>query len=206
VTGEPDDKRIAVSLDDGYEHYLKVLPRAMEEYGVKVTIFVPTEFIGQENNWDYSFVFQRSRHLDRAAIKELTTLGANFGSHGHSHQPLTRLTDEKLRSELETSRKTLEDITGKGVDMISYPFGRVDRRIMDAAGEAGYSQGFTMAFPVETDHRLARGRLAVYGFDTFFTVRQKISGGLLYTIEKMKAAFANRLSAGTGIYRRLSGR
>lgn len=206
ITAKPGKSRIAISFDDGYEHLRHILPGLIENYGARATVFIPTGYIGQENRWDYSYMFQTSRHLDESSIRELASTGVEFGSHGHSHQSLTRLSDDKLRTELETSRKKLEDITQQPVTKISYPFGRVNKRVLDAVAEAGYSHGFTMDFPVISDHPLARGRFAVYGFDTFFTIRQKISGGRLYAIEKMKASLANKLSAGTGIYRRLSGR
>ena len=76
----------------------------------------------------------------------------------------------------------------------------------DAAAEAGYSDGFTMDFPLSADNPLARGRFAVYGYDTCFTINQKLTGGTFYKVEKMKAGFTNRLSHGTGLYRCLSGR
>ncbi len=197
----PSAKRIAISFDDGYHHLLKHLPGLIEKYQLAPIIFVPTAYIGRANKWDYSFLFQSSPHLDMGGIKRLAELGVQFGSHGYSHQPLTRLMPAALKEELEVSRKVLEDITGGEVTRISYPFGRCNRRVLDAAAEAGYTDGFTMNFPTSSDNPLARGRYAVYGYDTCFTVHQKLSGGAFYGIEKMKAGFTNRLSHGTGIYR-----
>ena len=201
----PSDKRIAISFDDGYLHLMEHLPKLIEKYQLAPTIFVPTAYIGQANKWDYSFIFQSAPHLDNAAIKRLADLGVEFGTHGHSHQPLTRLTPGALKEELENSKKRLEDITGGEVTRISYPFGRCNRRVLEAVAEAGYTDGFTMNFPTSSDSPLARGRYAVYGYDTCFTIHQKLSGGAFYRVEKMKAGFTNRLSHGTGIYRFFSG-
>jgi len=201
----PSNKRIAISFDDGYHHLIEHLPGLIKKYNLPPTIFVPTGYIGRANKWDYSFLFQSSPHLDADAIKKLADLGVEFGSHGHSHLPLTRLTPGVLKEELENSKRRLEDITGGEVSRISYPFGRCNRRVLDAAADAGYSDGFTMNFPTPSDSPLARGRYAVYGYDTCFTVHQKLSGGAFYALEKMKAGFTNRLSHGTGLYRFFSG-
>jgi len=187
-------------------HLAGLLTEIIEANGVRPLIFVPTAYIGKGNRWDYSYTFQVLKHLDAEAIATLTGCGVEFGSHGHSHQPLTKLSDRQLADELKSSKSILEDITQAEISRISYPFGAVNRRVLDAAGKAGYESGFTVNFPTPTDVPLARGRYVVYGYDTIFTVMQKIRGGKLYKLERLKATFANKLSAGTGIYRRLTGR
>ncbi|UCG61849.1 MAG: polysaccharide deacetylase family protein [Candidatus Zixiibacteriota bacterium] len=206
VLADPHANRIGLTFDDGYDHLRERLPALMENYAITPTVFVPTAYIGQPNKWDYSYVFQTCCHLDLTSIRELADLGVEFGSHSHSHRPLIRLSGRKLCDELETSRKILEDITSRPVTKISYPFGSFNRAVVQAAGEAGYLNGFTMHFPTSADNPLAIGRLPVYGFDTLFSMRQKISGGPLYSVEKMKAGLTNRLSRGTGIYRWFTGR
>lgn len=206
VVGDVNADRLAITFDDGYQHLVNLLEEVTEETGVLPVIFLPTAFVGKSNRWDYSYTFQALQHLDTGAIAALTRCGVEFGSHGHSHQPLTKLSRQQLAEELRRSRDILQELTGREITRISYPFGAVSRRVLDAAQEAGYRSGFTMSFPTETDIPLARGRYTVYGYDTIFTVMQKIRGGKLYKLERLKAAFTNKLSAGTGIYRRLTSR
>lgn len=206
VVNDINPGQIAVTFDDGYRHLADILPQVIEEYDIHPTIFVPTAFIGDSNRWDYSYVFQVLRHLDRGSIARLVECGVEFASHGHSHRPLTKLSGRQLTEELRQSKSILEQLTGREISMISYPFGAVSRPVIEAAGEAGYKYGFTMNFPTPTDQPLARGRYAVYGYDSAFTVMQKIRGGRLYKLERLKAAFTNKLSAGTGLYRSLTRR
>ena len=201
-----DRPQVAVSFDDGYGHLAENLPELLSEFGLQPVVFMPTAFIGQSNRWDYSYIFQRLRHLDVSQIKRLSEQGVEFGAHGHSHHPLTRLSSKELTEELATSKSILEGIIGREVTKISYPFGQVNARVKEAAASAGFRAGFTMEFPTESDDPLALGRYAVYGYDTCFTVEQKTSGGAMYRVERMKARFTNRLSRGTGLYRRLFGR
>lgn len=201
-----DANRVAFTFDDGYQHLADHLPSLIEEFGVRPAVFVPTAYIGKDNTWDYSYLFQRCRHLDEPSIRMLADLGVEFGSHGHSHQSFTKLEDAQLADELDRSRKILEDLTGREVRLLSYPFGRCDRRVLEAAGTAGYHRAFTMNFPHQSDSALATGRYAVYSYDCHFTIRQKIAGGPLYRLEQAKAGFTNRLSAGTAFYRFFSGK
>ncbi|MBD3258008.1 polysaccharide deacetylase family protein [candidate division GN15 bacterium] len=135
----------------------------------------------------------------------MAAAGADFGTHSHSHVALTGLDDTRLRQELHTSRALLEDTVGKTVDSLSYPFGRVDQRVIDAAAEAGYTRAYTMRFGHPDDPPLALGRAAVYGFDTPLSVVCKLRPGPMQAVERAKNWTANKLSGGTVLLNRLRG-
>jgi len=197
---------LLVSFDDGYEHLADVLPDLIDEYQLRPIIFVPTELEGRSNRWDYSHMFRPFRHLSREQIRRLAYKGVIFGSHGASHRDLASCTKPELARELSDSRKRLQDWSGQSVEEISYPFGRCDRRVRDAAEDAGYRFGFTMDFPTAEDHPLAQGRVPVYGFDTPLSVQAKLSEGLPRRFEQAKSAVVSRLSGGTIWFNRLRAR
>ncbi|MEE8410982.1 MAG: polysaccharide deacetylase family protein [Acidobacteriota bacterium] len=60
------------------------------------------------------------------------------GSHGLAHVDLTVLDDAALREELVESRRQLEAMTGRAVDVLALPFGKYDDRVVGFAREAGY--------------------------------------------------------------------
>lgn len=202
--GEP--KTLALTFDDGYAHLGDTLPDLTQQFGLKPTVFVPTGFIGRDNGWDYSSVFRRTRHLDAAVIRDLAAAGVEFGAHGHRHIDLTKCKNKKLRDELERPRKMLEDILGAPVVSLSYPFGRTNSTVIEEASRAGYRYGLTMRFPKPTDFPIAIGRLPIYGYDTTFSILQKVEGGRLYALENLKSGITNRLSAGTSLWRQITGR
>ena len=204
TNGKPTD--LAVTFDDGYAHLAGVLPKLMDTYGIKPTIFMPTAYIGQNNGWDYSSVFQNAPHLDEATIRDLAKTGVEFGTHGHQHIDLSRCSSADLAEELRQSKSLLESILGTPVSSISYPFGRVNEAIVEQARAAGYMFGFTMKFPTAADRSLAIGRLPIYGYDTPFSVRQKVERGVCYKVERIKSGITSRLSGGTSLWHRLSGR
>jgi peptidoglycan/xylan/chitin deacetylase (PgdA/CDA1 family) len=166
-------------------------------------VFIPTDYIGRENSWDYSSVFQADRHLSEPEIRRLADLGAVIGSHGHRHCDLTALNPRALEAELRESRLRLEDIVGGRIAHVSYPFGRVNRRVLNAAEQVGYRVGFTMKYPTANDPPMATGRMAVYGYDTTLAALQKVGAGPLFALESLKADITNRLSSGSELWRRL---
>ncbi len=196
-------EEIVVTIDDGYQHLTRVLPPLMEKYQFHPVVFVPTGWIGKSNSWDYSHWFSRCPHLERREIREMANLGVRFGSHGHSHQALTALSDRMLKMELRQSREMLSELAAQEIRSISYPFGRCDQRVLEAVDWAGYTAGYTMSFPAPDEPPLAQGRIPVYGFDTMLTVSHKLGAGVPYQIEKLKARITNQLSGGTILLNRL---
>jgi len=197
------ERGVVVSFDDGYHHLADVLPDLIARLDLRPVIFVPTELIGRPNRWDYSYRWRPTPHLDRAAIRRLAELPVTFGSHGGSHTDLTLCRPAHLSREVADSRKLLQDLTGQAINSISYPFGRFNNRVLAAVQDAGYRHGFTMRFPHRSDTPLTWGRLPVYGFDTIWSVCQKLERGPAYQLERFKARIVNRLSGGTVLLNRL---
>ncbi len=197
------DRACALTFDDGYAHLVQVLPECIEAYGIRPLIFVPTGLIGRSNSWDYSHVFVKSPHMTASDIRTLAGAGCEFGSHGVHHISLTGLSPRRLRLELTDSKQRLQDILGITVETISYPFGRTNPEVLEAAAEAGYKRGFTMDFPTPTDSPLTTGRLPVYGYDTALSLRRKLQPGRGYALEKLKARITNGLAGGTILWQRV---
>ncbi|HPC12088.1 MAG TPA: polysaccharide deacetylase family protein [candidate division Zixibacteria bacterium] len=203
TTGE---RELAITFDDGYGHLVDALPGLMEEFGFRPTVFVPTGYLGRPNAWDYSFVFRAEPHLTAGDIRALSACGVAFGSHGHTHTDLTRLSDSTLIEQLRVSRAILEDLTGYPVTALSYPFGRVDSRVSEYARAAGYCCGYTLRFPSLADTLFTAGRYGVWCFDTPGSVRRKLRPGPLQSFERLKARVTHALSAGTRLtHRRVRG-
>ncbi len=206
IMTRPGADRVAITFDDGYQHLTQIIPRAMDEFGVRPTIFVPTAYIGRGNAWDYSHRFHPLHHLNEGEIRQLVRTGVEIGSHGHSHLSLVGLDTEELERELVRSKQGLEELTGTSVHAIGYPFGRVDQQVRRAARDAGYRYGFTMAHPTTSDDAMATGRIAVYVFDTPLVVLRRLRRGPWAEIERVKAKIVNSLAGGTILLDRIKGR
>ena len=126
------DKPILITLDDGYEdNYVNAYP-ILKKYGFKATIFLISGAIGA------------SRHLSLQEIDKMKDI-IDFQSHTVTHQHLAEMTLQQMDTELSQSKKTLEAMLGKKIDVIAYPYGSYDERVL-AVAKKYYSFGVTTNF------------------------------------------------------------
>jgi peptidoglycan/xylan/chitin deacetylase (PgdA/CDA1 family) len=160
---------IAVTFDDGYRDNLTVAAPILEKYRIPFTVFITISYI-QRHIQPY---------LNEAEVRMLSKKpNVTIGSHGVSHTPLTHCNDRQLRNELESSKHYLEDLTGKEITMISYPHGRVDKRVLEAASEAGYLIGASSYFNINfsAQDNLMLCRTCIFRSDSLRIFRQKLHG------------------------------
>lgn len=166
-----DDKscRIAITFDDGYRDNLYVAAPILMKYKIPFTVFATASYIQSGD----------SIYMSREELRELATFdGITIGSHGMTHARLAECDDKTLKKELCESRSYLEDIIGRPVTAVSYPHGSVNRRVRDAAQEAGYTIGGCSLFGVNKPGRdpLLLRRTEIIASDTEKIFRQKLSG------------------------------
>jgi peptidoglycan/xylan/chitin deacetylase (PgdA/CDA1 family) len=76
-------------------------------------------------------------------VRRLIEGGMEVGFHTVRHDILTGLEDEALAAAMRDGRAEVEEAAGGPLRTIAYPNGRADRRVADAAREAGFELGFT---------------------------------------------------------------
>ena len=80
--------------------------------------------------------------LTTQGVQGLGNAGMEVGAHTVSHPILTRLDDNRARQEIGGSRKTLEQITGRPVNLFAFPNGKpgqdYDERHVEMVREAGF--------------------------------------------------------------------
>jgi len=111
---------VLITFDDGYENnYLEAYP-ILKKYGFPATIFINTNSLNQKNK------------LKESQVKKMRDL-ISFQSHTLSHANLTQLSNSALESELSASKKVLERLTGQKVNVLAYPHGAYNKRVIFAA-------------------------------------------------------------------------
>lgn len=194
---DPQIAKATITFDDAYEDNLPVLSELCDR-GIRPMLFIPTDFIGAMNKWEYSTCLFPARHLDAGQIRELSIMGVTIGSHGASHRSFTTLDQSVRKQELDRSKKTLEDIIGKQVDSISFPFGRFNEAIIIEARTCGFSQCYGLGLPqltLDQDHPLINYRIAVYGNDDYYSLHRRLIKDSRW--EKVKGDISWRLAGGT---------
>lgn len=141
-------------------------------------VFIVAGKMGGVNDWDHNGELAGRQILSWEQARELQSAGMIFGSHGMAHCDLRKLDDRTLQSEVEDSKKLIEDKLGKKVNWFAYPYGYFDERTVRAVRKAGYKGAFT------TDDSIWAGRgnpyrlrrIQISGLDSDRMLRTKISG------------------------------
>jgi peptidoglycan/xylan/chitin deacetylase (PgdA/CDA1 family) len=147
VGGLQVNRPILITFDDGYESlHAHALPAA-QRLRVPMTVFVVTSRIGLQP--------QFTRYLSRSHITSMAESGwFQFGSHTHDmHFDSTRLFGafrsdpnpflQNLFEDLNISRQTLEQLSGKPIIALAWPYGKHNRAMTQMARHCGYFLHFT---------------------------------------------------------------
>ncbi|MFG2632977.1 polysaccharide deacetylase family protein [Streptomyces sp. NPDC048362] len=130
---------VGLTFDDGYADFLDGALPVLARHGCTATLFVLPGRLGGDNAWDP--LGPRRPLLTAEGIRRAADAGVEIGSHGLTHVDLTRADDTALGAETAGSRALLEKVTGAPVTGFCYPYGRVDRRAVEAVRAAGYGYG-----------------------------------------------------------------
>lgn len=126
-------KPIFITLDDGYknnQNAFKILQKLKDDkFKPTATFFVISDFIGHSNR------------LSQSELKEISASGIiSVQSHTATHPDLTML--KNLRYELKGSKEKIEEITGKPVIALAYPYGNFNDHVASETKKY-YSFGLT---------------------------------------------------------------
>jgi peptidoglycan/xylan/chitin deacetylase (PgdA/CDA1 family) len=117
---------LALTFDDGWEDNYENAFHILRDLGMRGTIFVVTEFIGETGYASWS------------QLKEMAQQDIAIQSHGVSHRPLGLLNRNEVIRELRQSKHCIEDRIGSVVEFLSLPHGIVSKTVIQEAARVGY--------------------------------------------------------------------
>jgi hypothetical protein len=193
----PATKTLVITFDDGFKNFFTQAFPILEAHSIKVTLFPIAGFIGRSSEWD---VLPRQEHLNKTQLREISDHGHEIGSHTMSHADLTLLRSSDVERELRDSKKILEDIIGKPVTSLSFPFGSWNKRVWEIAQSVGYTQ----ATGYRNHGRGERGILpvcGVYSYDTIEDVMDKVFSNARFLNSIARARVTSHFSKGTPLWK-----
>lgn len=154
IKGTPiSDKSIIITFDDGYwNNYMYAYP-VLKEFGFKATLFMITSMIDQK------------MYLNKDRIREMDANGVSIQSHTVNHLELNKMPYEKQLYELRESKKVLEDILGKKIEYISFPYGQFNKETIMITRKLNYklAMGTVREKAIRKNGLYNLNRIAVFG-------------------------------------------
>lgn len=121
-------KPVIITLDDGYvDNYWYAFP-ILQEFGLKATFFVVTEFI--DNNNPY--------YMSWEMVETMAAAGMRIEPHSKNHPDLSGRERDFLIYQMLGSQETIAAHIGYTPRYFAYPGGRYDELAMQILDELGY--------------------------------------------------------------------
>src|SRR5215831_1995236 len=155
---------VALTFDDGFQNFADVAAPVLARHGFPATVFLVTNYCGGRNDWPTQWPgVPRLPLMDWPTISELSRAGVEFGAHTATHPDLARVEEAVAREEILSSKRRLEDATGKTAASFAYPYGSTPaaaRRIVEEYFRVGCST--RLGWVTESSRPEALERLDVY--------------------------------------------
>lgn len=134
---------ILLTFDDCYADLLGAAAPILEQRHIPAAAFAVSGMLGGTNEWDRAMGAPELRLLDAEGLRALAGKNVEIGAHSRFHRPLTSLTDEALRDEIEGS---VQELAERGIPrprIFAYPYGDSDARVECAVRSARLEAAFT---------------------------------------------------------------
>lgn len=120
-----DQKVVALTFDISWgEERAEPILNILQEKGVKkATFFLSSPWSKSHTN----------------LVGKIMQAGYEIGSHGHKHVNYSKLSDEEIKTQIQTAHQILTEVTGKPPGLIRMPNGDFDKRVLRIASELNYS-------------------------------------------------------------------
>lgn len=184
---QPLEEMCAISFDDGYvDNYDYAFP-ILRELKLPATFFVVAGMIDNGLSTPSRPIYQGLTMLSKAQVREMSDNGMEIGSHTWSHCAFQNATREQIRSELDRSKKCLEDVIGKEIDSFCYPNGELPEQmgrdeLADLLRQLGYKWAVTTQWDTVTDasQSFYLPRMIIDFYDRPPEFRKKLNGNFDY--------------------------
>ena len=193
-----ENNHIKIAFDDGYESvYANAFP-IMEEYSLKGIVFPISGYIGKTNDWDVTFGVNKTMHLTKSQLLTLSEHGWEIGSHSHLHRSFKWMSNDEIKDEVVTSKRIIENITGKEVTSFCLPFGDYTRKAIEIIEEAGFINLFMQLPLLKKAVKFSKIQLqycrSIYSTDSVKSLQNKYQN---INSEHLKENFIHSFSTAT---------
>lgn len=152
------------------DEFIEPMLDIIEKQQIKVTFFVGGSWINK----------------NRELFKKMVDSGAEIGNHGYLHLDCQKISETKLKDEIEKTNKLIEEIGGIKCTLFAPPSGSYDDKTLKVANELGMN---VIMWSKDTIDWRDRQESLIYGRAT-----DEVSGGdliLMHPTKQTLASFEN---------------
>lgn len=101
--------------------YIEPMLEIIEKQQIKATFFVGGSWVDK----------------NRELFKKIVASGCEIGNHGYLHQDCAKISEDKIRDEIERTNKIIEEVGGVKCILFAPPSGSYDEKTLKVAEELG---------------------------------------------------------------------
>jgi peptidoglycan/xylan/chitin deacetylase (PgdA/CDA1 family) len=178
------DRHGAITFDDALVRTAREGIPGLLERGMRCSMFVATGLMGQPHP-----DLEAEMIMTAGEVGELAAAGVEIGAHSVDHPYLDRMRYEEVLDQMRRSRAVLEDLIGRSVTSMAYPYGRASAQTIRAAAEAGYELACLCSGPGPW-RALTIPREPIHPTVNDLRLRAKMAGlyGPVHTLKNVRAA------------------
>jgi peptidoglycan/xylan/chitin deacetylase (PgdA/CDA1 family) len=171
---------VVVTFDDGFVSAIENAIPELAKRKIPMAFFIPAGLLGVSPQWSGYGSTSGSDEVIATAerLSQLPSDLITIGSHTMTHAWLPPLSDDEAKFQILESRVKLEQLFNRDIKLFSFPYGALNRHLVELCREAGYERVFSV-LPVaaftEPDE-FVTGRIAVNPTDWELEFRLKILG------------------------------
>lgn len=114
---DKESKMIALTFDDGPNYNTNKVLEVLEKYNVPATFFI----LGSK--------IKGNEYI----IKKIKESGSEIGNHTYNHKILTRLDEEEIKKEIESTSNKIYEVTGEYPKLLRPSYGIINKKVKSLA-------------------------------------------------------------------------
>jgi peptidoglycan/xylan/chitin deacetylase (PgdA/CDA1 family) len=173
---KPRTRVAIITFDDAFRSFYELAIPALQQRGMRATVFVPAGEIGGSDRWNGEKGTVPRELMTEDQLREAAAEGMEIGSHGWAHRSLPECSEAEAREEV---CRSIEHLAGLGLrpEVFAYPYGRYSPENIAMVRSAGYSAAVSIFSdaPTVTANRFAMRRIYIHPGDSRWRFRCKLS-------------------------------
>lgn len=125
---DTEEKVVSITFDINWaekENLYRIL-EILDKYNVKGTFFVMGKWVTDSAE-------------NTEKLRKIKEGGHEIGNHSYKHPSFSKISDERIREEIQKTDKIVEDVTGEKMNLFRFPSGDYNDKAFKAVKDLGYT-------------------------------------------------------------------